>query len=199
MRDSYSNTTQKCFFYAAIGLSKIAFTTTLLRLSPRRSMGPTRAALWAVLGAVGAFTTALVVVTWLPLCALTYEMVSLPSLGANKGSLADGSSGSGSSCVSPKTSVWTHTAYALCMLAADAVLVALPWRIVRGIRTIPDRERCKVALTMNLVGVAALVEAARCVSSLPPHPGVALARPLMWTRPGVHTRVRACVFLYVCM
>lgn len=169
--------TQKCFFYAAIGLSKIAFTTTLLRLSPRRSMGPTRAALWAVLAAVGAFTAALVVVTWLPLCAFAYERVSLPSLGVNKGSLADGSSGSsGSSCVSPKTSMWTHTAYALCMLAADAVLVALPWRIVRGIRTIPDRERCKVALTMNLVGVAALVEAARCVFSPPPLP---LARPLM--------------------
>lgn len=154
----------------------MAFATTLLRLSPRRSMRPTRAALWAVLAAVGAFTAALVAVTWLPLCAgglaghdNKTAAVSL-AVGVNKGRLASSSS-SLSSCVSPRASVWTHTAYALCMLAADAVLVALPWRIVRGIRTIPDRERCRVALTMNLVGVAALVEAARCVlCPSPPFP-----------------------------
>lgn len=131
----------KCFLYAAIGLSKTAFATTLVRLA----RGWVRAALGLVIAVVVAFTAALVVVTWLPLCTASFAMAALP----------------GVACASARTVVWAHSAYALGMLAADVVLVLLPWRIVRGIRTIPSRERWKVALTMDLVGLAAVVEAAR--------------------------------------
>lgn len=128
-------------FYIAMGLGKTAFATTLLRLSG----GGTRILLWSVVALVGAFQTAVTIVTWLNICGTAADMASISKR-----------------CVPMNTLLWIHIGNAIVTVCADATLAYLPWRIITNVY-LPKREKWTVALSMSLVGLAGPVCLARYV------------------------------------
>lgn len=93
-----------------------------------------------------AFTIAIVIVSWVPACTVTFDMVAISGV-----------------CFPPSTVLWTQTGYAICMLLSDVLLTVLPWMIIQKVQYIPAREKWGVATAMSFVGVAGLVELARYV------------------------------------
>lgn len=129
--------TAVCFMDIAIALSKTAFATTLLRLTHARR---DKAFLWLTIALVNLFNLAMVVINWLEICETRFEYAGLPGR-----------------CVTMTTVVWIHTGNAISCLLADIVLAMYPWRIIRKVQYVSDKEKWSVAMAMGLVGVSLIV------------------------------------------
>lgn len=60
-------------------------------------------------------------------------------------------------CVTMATVVWIHTGNAISCLLADIILTVYPWRIIRKVTYVSDKEKWSVAVGMGLVGLSMLV------------------------------------------
>ncbi|CAN8104693.1 unnamed protein product [Discula destructiva] len=143
--------TSICFMDVAIALSKTAFATTLLRLT-RGTLDMT--ILWATIVVVNSFGLAMVVANWLDICETRYAFPSLSGF-----------------CVSMTVIVWIHTGNAISCLLADVILAVYPWRVIRQVRYVSDKEKWSVAISMGLVGLSLLVGILKIVllSLIPSH------------------------------
>lgn len=132
--------------YAAIALSKTAFAATLLRLTSSGASNSRkhRVRIQGIVVVVCGFNAAMMVLSWLSLCD----------------SLETGLEVSGR-CVPVPLAVSLHLGNCITGLVADVLLAAFPWRIMREIPYIPEREKWGVSLAMSLVGLAAFLGVAK--------------------------------------
>lgn len=125
--------------YAATGLAKVAFATTMLRLSS----GRIKVVLWSMIVLVGVFSAASVVVTWIDICDIEPGVPSFPQR-----------------CLPLATVLWIHFPNAIITVFADFILAYLPWKVVSQVY-LPRTEKWAVTGSMSLVGLAGIVCLAR--------------------------------------
>ncbi|KAF3765049.1 hypothetical protein M406DRAFT_107000 [Cryphonectria parasitica EP155] len=120
------------FMYVAVAISKTAFATTLLRLTA----GRIRLVLWAIIIAMNTYTAVMVIQTWIDVC----DSIEYPSMK--------------STCIPATTQAYIVLGNLAFLFVVDLTLTVLPWRMIKQVRFIPEKEKWGVAATMSLVGVS---------------------------------------------
>lgn len=131
-------------WYLSVGLTKTAFATTLLRLAS----GKAKVALWFVIVLVSVFSVAIAIVTWVEVCEADYDMVGFGH----------------DACLPGSLTIWIHTVVAIILFLSDVCLASLPWVIMSKVN-MSTQERLGVGISMSLVGLAAVANVVRWVTS----------------------------------